>query len=210
MSVTKPQKKVDRRILRTKASLTAALLDLMQEINFGDITIKDITDRANMNRATFYLHYGTKEELLITSLESRFDELVQSIESGLTNTPDNPIWSDDTYDRLVFEHVAEHIDLYKVILDQNGMGSIIHRIIDYIAAVGLRNTLESINPNAPIDIPHEIVSRHVAGSMFAIIVWWVRNDMPYSSAEMANMCHRLVSFGCIPGAGGPANQLLPT
>ena len=117
VSTPKP-KKVDRRILRTRSQLSAALLTLMQEKNFDEITIKDITDRADMNRATFYLHYGTKEELLLTSLESRFDKLVQSIEAGLTNTPDSPIWSDDTYDRLVFEHVAENVDLYKVILDQ--------------------------------------------------------------------------------------------
>ncbi|MFK7804055.1 MAG: TetR/AcrR family transcriptional regulator [Anaerolineae bacterium] len=198
MIKTKTPRKVDRRVVRTRTQLAASLLALMQEKNFDDITIKDITDRADMNRATFYLHYGTKEELLFTSLESRFDQLVQSIESGLINTPENPIWSDDTYDRLVFEHVAEHVDLYKVILDQNGMGVIIHRIIDYIAAVGLRTTLESVDPNAKVEIPHEIVSRHVAGSMFAMIVWWVRNDLPYSAAEMAKMCHQLVSYGCAP------------
>lgn len=199
MTKTNPTpRKTDRRIVRTRSQLSLALLALMQEKSFQNITIKDITDRADMNRATFYLHYGTKEELLFTSLESRFDKLVQSIEAGLINTPENQIWSDDTYDRLVFEHVAEHIDLYKVILDQNGMGSVIHRIIDYIAAVGLRNTLQSVSENTNIDIPHEVVSRHIAGSMFAIIVWWIRNDLPYTPAEMANMCHRLVSFGCIP------------
>lgn len=197
-SPKKVPRKVDRRILRTRSQLTAALLALMQEKNFDEITIKDITDRADMNRATFYLHYGTKEELLLTSLESRFDQLVQSIESGLTNTPENPIWSDDSYDRLVFEHVAEHVDLYKVILDQNGMGMIIHQIIDYIAAVGLRNTLESIDDSMTIEIPLEITSRHVAGSMFAILVWWIRNDLPYTPAEMADMCHRLISHGCEP------------
>lgn len=196
-SAPKPRK-VDRRILRTRRQLSAALLALMQEKNFDEITIKDITDRADMNRATFYLHYGTKEELLLTSLESRFDQLVQSIESGLTNTPEQPIWSDDYYNRLLFEHVAEHVDLYKVILDQNGMGMIIHRIIDYIAAVGERNTRQALDETMTTNIPIDIVSRHVAGSIFSILVWWIRNDLPQSPAEIARMSHQLISYGAVP------------
>ena len=195
------EKKLDRRVLRSRRQLSAALLELMHEKPFDEITIKDITDRADMNRATFYLHYGTKEELLFKSLESRFDLLVQKIEADITSNPDNPIWSDDTYDRLVFEHVAEHVDLYKVLLSYNGFGGIIHQIIDYIANVGLRNTLAYYGKDSQPEIPHEITSRFVAGAMFSLIVWWIRNDLPYSAAEMAAMCHRLVSNGC--------NDLIP-
>jgi len=192
----KTAKKVDRRVLRTRKQLSAALLELMQEVSFDEITIKDITERADMNRATFYLHYGTKEELLYSSLEGRFDQLVQRIEEDISSNPDRPVWSDDCYDRLVFEHVADHVDLYKVILDSNGFGGIIHQIIDYIAAVALRNTVAYYGPQKDGEIPHEISSRFVAGAMFSLIVWWIRNDLPYSSAEMAGMCHQLISKGC--------------
>ncbi len=192
----KPKRKVDRRVLRSRKQLSAALLELMGEVSFEDITIKDITDRADMNRATFYLHYGTKEELLYQSLESRFDQLAQRIEEDISSNPDKPVWIDDCYDQLVFEHVAEHADLYKVILDSNGFGGIIHQIIDYIAAVAHRNTVAFYGPQADGEIPHEISSRFVAGAMFSLIVWWIRNDMPYSAQEMASMCHRLISQGC--------------
>ncbi|MEM8863438.1 MAG: TetR/AcrR family transcriptional regulator [Chloroflexota bacterium] len=194
---TKPRK-LDRRVVRTRKMLAAALLDLMQEKNFEEITITDIAERADMNRATFYLHYGTKEELLYKSLEERFDQLVTSIEEQMQVPENGYIWEEDTYDRLVFEHVAEHADLYKVILDQNGMGAVIHRIIDYIAAVAYRTTLNNVPENFEAQIPMEIISRHVAGSMFSLLVWWIRNDLPYSPTEMARMCHHLVSFGCAP------------
>lgn len=190
--------KLDRRVVRTRKMLAAALLELMQEKNFDEITITDIAERADMNRATFYLHYGTKEELLYKSLEERFDKLVQSIEEQMQVPESGYIWAESTYNRLVFEHVAEHVDLYKVILDQNGMGAIIHRVIDYISAVGYRTTMNQVPEEFKPEIPVEIVSRHVAGSMFSLLVWWVRHDMPYSAAEMARMCHQLVSFGCAP------------
>lgn len=189
-------KKVDRRILRTKKLLSAALLGLMQEKPFDEVTIKEIAERADVNRATFYLHYGTKEELLFSSLQSRFDQLVQTIEADIHDNPDEPIWSDERYDQLVFEHVAEHVDLYKVILDQNGMGMIIHQIIDYIANVAERNTAAYYSNGQEFKIPLDITSRFVAGAMFSLIVWWVRNDLPHTPAEMAQMCHQLVSLGC--------------
>ena len=68
--------KVDRRIRRTRNQLGQALRELIIEKSYEAITIQDIADRADVNRATFYLHYGTKEELLVTSLTEIFDELV--------------------------------------------------------------------------------------------------------------------------------------
>ena len=49
--------KTDRRILRTRALLRQGLAELMQEINAGDITVKELVAHANVNRSTFYLHY---------------------------------------------------------------------------------------------------------------------------------------------------------
>ncbi|MCB0141244.1 MAG: helix-turn-helix transcriptional regulator, partial [Caldilineaceae bacterium] len=57
-------KTVDRRVRRSRKLLGEALLELVVEKPFGDITVQDIADRADMNRATFYLHFQSKEELL--------------------------------------------------------------------------------------------------------------------------------------------------
>lgn len=70
------EEKVDRRIKRTKAMMRDALMDLMDEMPFGKITAKDITNRADLNRATFYLHYNNVYELL--------DELENEIAAGFS------------------------------------------------------------------------------------------------------------------------------
>ena len=54
----------DRRKDRTRQWFQQALLDLIQERGYEDITIQDIVDRANTARVTFYRHYKDKEELL--------------------------------------------------------------------------------------------------------------------------------------------------
>ena len=50
-------KKEDRRVRRTRKLLTQALTDLMQRKQVNEITVKELTDAADMNRGTFYLYY---------------------------------------------------------------------------------------------------------------------------------------------------------
>ena len=57
-------KKLDRRVVKTLDAIKKAILELMNEKNFDDITIQDISDRANVNRSTVYLHYLDKYDLL--------------------------------------------------------------------------------------------------------------------------------------------------
>src|SRR5438445_130905 len=55
--------KVDRRILRTRDTLGDALVELMQEKAFDEITVQEVLDRAGVGRSTFYAHYRDKENL---------------------------------------------------------------------------------------------------------------------------------------------------
>ena len=120
-------KKMDRRIKRTRNLLGQALLELVREKKFEQITIQDITDRADLNRATFYLHYSSKEELLADSLEGYFDALVEQITAVTFNTP---IWQTPEADELIFAHVAENTALYRVLLGENGLCYVINRVIN--------------------------------------------------------------------------------
>lgn len=55
--------------MRTQEAIKKALLELMSEKKFDNITIQDIADRANINRATVYLHYLDKFDLLDKMIE---------------------------------------------------------------------------------------------------------------------------------------------
>jgi len=71
-------KKLDPRIRRTRKLLNQAFVDLMHEKGFQSITVQDIADRAEVNRATFYAHYEDKYDLLDSyTRESFLDWLSQ-------------------------------------------------------------------------------------------------------------------------------------
>ena len=52
--------RVDPRVKRTRKLLQQAFLELFQEKGFASISIQDITERATVNRATFYAHFPDK------------------------------------------------------------------------------------------------------------------------------------------------------
>ena len=55
----------DRRVQRTRKLLRSALVQLIMERGYDVLTIQDITDKANLGRTTFYLHYQSKDEVLL-------------------------------------------------------------------------------------------------------------------------------------------------
>lgn len=189
---TKP--KVDRRVRRTKRMLSEAILALVVEQEYESLTINEITTRADVNRATFYLHYDSKDELLLEALEEKFEELVASFHAVSTA---QPIWDTPEIDRFVFQHVADHAELYKVILGERGMGYIINRILDFIAEVSIKLLKESLPAGAELPIPAELVARHYAGSLYALLSWWVLNDMPHPAEYMAELSGKLCREGVV-------------
>lgn len=187
--------KLDRRVVRTRRRLSEALLELMREEPFEAITIQNITDRADLNRATFYLHYSTKEELLIASLEARFDNLVKEIESSYPMTPINPIWLDHKPEEMIFSHVKANADLYRVILSDRGLGAVTHRIIKYIAEVTIRDFNKSLPPEERDEVMIPLIAHYFAGALFATLIWWIENDFHLTAAEMAELCHNMANKG---------------
>src|SRR6266487_1020083 len=70
------EKSVDPRVKRTRKLLQQAFLELFQEKGFASISIQDITERATVNRATFYAHFSDKYALLDSIIREQFQHSV--------------------------------------------------------------------------------------------------------------------------------------
>src|SRR5260221_13721609 len=68
------KKSTDLRSRRTRKWLQEALLMLMKEKSFREIQITEIADRAQVSRPAFYLHFHSKEELLLSHVDAVFEE----------------------------------------------------------------------------------------------------------------------------------------
>lgn len=188
------EEKQDRRVRRTRRLLCEAMLALLVERDYENITVQEITERADLNRATFYHHFNNKDELLAAALEARFDELVASF----GELPEGEaLLNDRTPEILTFRHVAEHAALYKVLLSDRGMSQVIYRIIAYTARFAEDKLLNAKRSHKSARIPEPIIAHHIAGSLFSLMSWWLANDLPYTPEDMAEMAHTLCTEGTI-------------
>ena len=90
LSNLKEEEKLDPRVKRTRALILSAFETLLAEKGFESIAVQDVTDRAEINRATFYAHFPDKYALLDYSIGQMF---MREIEKRTLNachyTPDN-------------------------------------------------------------------------------------------------------------------------
>lgn len=186
------QKPLDRRVRRTRVRLRDALIKLILDQGYDNVTIQEITDTADLSRATFYLHYKDKDELLASSLEEMFDELMDSVKDLMLRRKLELV-DGDAPSLPAFKHVEEYADLYKSLLGEKGVSSVINRILDYIANIGEQQyrLILGDEDETNLPIPIEVSARHLAGAMFSMVSWWLDNDMPYTPEEMAQHFHRL-------------------
>lgn len=66
--MTRTSPVTDRRILRTRGLLHEALTALVHEKGYDAVSVRDILERANVGRSTFYMHFGSKDELLVSAI----------------------------------------------------------------------------------------------------------------------------------------------
>jgi AcrR family transcriptional regulator len=84
------EKKLDPRIKRTRQLLQQALLDLMGETSFEAITVKEIAERATLNRVTFYAHFQDKYALLEYTVRQMIRQRLRSqVPEGTPYSPEN-------------------------------------------------------------------------------------------------------------------------
>ena len=80
------QKKVDRRVRKTKSQLRKGLARLMQEKSIGEITVKELVEEVDINRSTFYLHYSD----IPTLLREIEDDMMEKMERAVREQPHAP------------------------------------------------------------------------------------------------------------------------
>ena len=197
----KPKK--DRRVQRTLQSLRTALFELIKEKAYDEISIEDITERANVGRTTFYLHYKDKEDLLMDELSSVMYERVQM----LSEIPFS-VWlpSEEEYDKnkplqpllLVFQHIHEKSELYNLLLKSANSSRIVERIRKVSTEAIIRfveNKIETDPIPVLSEVPIEFFAAFFSGAFLSIVNWWIKEDMQHSPEEVTNMFRSLFFRG---------------
>jgi AcrR family transcriptional regulator len=179
--------KTDRRILRTRDALGDALMALMHEKSFDEITVQEVLDRARVGRATFYAHYRDKDDLFLSDVE----DFLEHCSSALTRSGANP-------KRLLpvqefFTHVREVRGFHAALLRSGKLNDV------WALARGVfARSIDERLQRAGIEIEPARRSAHahaLAGSFFSLLDWWIDKGMQADPKEMDDLFHRMAWKG---------------
>ncbi len=202
-------RRMDRRVQSTRKLLRESLMALILEVGYDAISIQDITDRANLGRATFYLHFKDKDELLLDVMDQFFANFLEQVPQFSQSQ-----WQMEDTKAItkLFDFAADHYNLYRILNIGSGGITASRQLHQTIA----RNIKDCIQKEVDEDgadpvIPADFFANHFAGSLLSTIYWWLDSDLPYTVEEMAAMFQKVnrLDRDSLMGLDKEANSGLP-
>jgi AcrR family transcriptional regulator len=178
----------DLRIRRTRKLIWEALLALLQEQPFATISVRAISERAMVHRATFYTHFQDKYALLDYGIHEAFQQIVQELH-----------WEMASELRVaallhIFEYMRAHRELFSLLLVEKGpdsLGTLMRRhMVEDIEA----KLAQSPTQVERFAIPVAIAAQFYAGALLRVMTWWVEQEMRVPPEELAHYLDRLAQL----------------
>lgn len=172
--------KFESKYFATAVRMDEAFLELIEKKDFAYITVKEICERAGVNRSTFYLHYETVGDLLAESAQHIIDEFVACMPYDtaefLEKLEDRPL--DELYlitpEYLTpyLTYIREHRRVFRATVEQASA----LRMYDAYAALNRHVLTPILNRfGVPSDDQKYVMQFHISGLM-AIINEWLKGD----------------------------------
>jgi AcrR family transcriptional regulator len=169
---------MDVRAARTRASLQEALLALARERGLDEITIADITERAGVNRSSFYQHYSDKDVLLADAL----DEAVEQVETSIRQLS-GPIPGPPVELLTYLRHIEQNVALYRRVLGDTGSAIVTARVRNRIERLVTDSIRDAEMPTLQ-GVPIEVIAAGITGSALGVVRAWLERE-PRPSVETA-------------------------
>jgi AcrR family transcriptional regulator len=176
--VTLTLSKVDRRILKSQEAIKMAVIELMTKKNFEQITVQDISDRANVSRRTIYLHYIDKFDLLDKLTEEHIYELRELCESAanLNYIDAGLLW---------FEYFESHYLFFSTMLASKGGSFFRSRFLEFIIHELKNGANITEGRNQGLTDGEDVIIQFLGAAIVGVVEWWFKNGKPYPPHFMA-------------------------
>jgi AcrR family transcriptional regulator len=167
----KPMDKPDRRVRRTRESLYRALISLALEKHYDSITVQEVLDRANVGRSTFYTHFQTMDELLISGTQ----ELRRTLHAALENHRKSAKRHENiiAFSRAMFDHAFGFRNVYFALLNTGAWPIVRQQLQDVLDELIRRECKSEITKlkTANSDVPVDLFVHYLTSAFFAVLIW---------------------------------------
>lgn len=188
--------KAESKYFSTAVKMNEALIECLEKKDFEYITVKEICEKAGVNRSTFYLHYETITDLLKECVEYTNNKCFQRYTSDLVDMKkrlasehlEDLIFISPEYLRPYFEFIRENRRLFKVALSHS----------DVLNAEGTYRQMFTNIFSPVLDRFHfpeqekAYIILFYIGGMIAIVKEWISKDCDDSIEQIVKTCMRCI------------------
>jgi AcrR family transcriptional regulator len=175
-----PSTPTDARMVRTRAALCDALLRLIEEKPFEQVTVREITRTAEVGYATFFRHYPDKEALLNDLAAGQIGELLQHTVPVLFATDSRAAA------QVLCSYVEEHHKLWAALLIGGASAVMRQEIIRQCRELAVGQ------PNPDTWLPGDLRIVYAAGGAIDVLAWWLEQRPRPPVERIAEILDRLV------------------
>lgn len=179
-------RKLDLRIIKTRSAIKQALRDMVVEMDINEITIKELSLRANINRKTFYLHY--------TCIEALFEDLLLDIANDYFSQIDVlPIpMSMEEVNRVFFTHLAGQDKFTEKIITAPSYSTFCNKLF----SMNLKHNRERHNPYAHFSLEQQnIINTFLVTSSLEMYKQWIKDNKSIPLEDIIQLSGTLLSYG---------------
>ncbi|MEH7381846.1 TetR/AcrR family transcriptional regulator [Bacillus sp. JJ1533] len=182
---------LDRRIIKSKRAMKEAILALMNEKDFKEISVSDIVRVADLNRGTFYKHYQYKEDILHEFMEEVITDLIESYREPYKDVEILEIKKLSTSAVKIFDHVYKYASFYSHIVKTSTLTGFQNKfctVLKDLVLSDLHNTLT--DPK----IDREIHANYQAYAILGMVTEWINGGFKYSPHFMAEQLLNIIKY----------------
>ncbi|MBE2271761.1 MAG: TetR/AcrR family transcriptional regulator [Anaerolinea sp.] len=178
------------RVRRTQKLLRDALVDLIEERGFEELTVGEITERAMISRAAFYRNYQDKYALVEQIFAEAMQALFNALAAPATEHPPE-LWV------RFFEHIADYERLYRALLGRKGSPWFVQKM--RVTLIDLLKQYQRLAAGHAAPKPDgstegdDFVPTLLAAMLVEAITWWLEHQRPYAPDVIANRCVALAT-----------------
>lgn len=171
--------------IRSRQMIREALIELMAEKHFYDISISEIMKRADLVRRTFYAHFKTKEDVLITYIDELISESIEEVMKGVQKCSGTLAL---IYFRLWYDH-KEFVNLLK----KNNQLPLLKAFEKYISHINKQfNAFSNMGFSKKAE---KYASNFYAGAMWNVLDMWLEDGMEETPEELSDLFSELFLMG---------------
>ena len=185
------ERKMDRRVRKTRALLLNGLVQLMKEKDIKDISVKELSDLVDINRGTFYLHYNDIYDMVRKIEKELFVEFNSILDRDMPKDakPDFP--NATLVD--IFTFLERHRELAQVMLGPHGDLAFVNHLKNLVK----ERLLQLLDPFS--SETSEYYYAFITSGCIGVIQIWLASPTPHSPEYMAKLCSGILTNGIWSG-----------